>query len=177
MCQFFFGVRTHHVMFLHLALLFVVLSIDFQYQIEGLTGCFHMNPTITLPITIGSYPIQDEPPNYSSSMLASAILNARISRSRSTQQQQPPQNEQNSRNGDASSFDSPFPENGQCPNAYIDFVDFDIVNKMMQYIWLEWFQIHRHMSRRLKLTEPNSHPFIRYIVDKHPIQAKRIHRL
>lgn len=35
-----------------------------------MTGCCHINPTITIPITIGSYPILDQPPEYV------AIMNA-----------------------------------------------------------------------------------------------------
>lgn len=29
-----------------------------------MTGCFHINPLLTIPITIGSYPILDQPPEY-----------------------------------------------------------------------------------------------------------------
>lgn len=35
-----------------------------------MTGWCHINPTITIPITIGSYPILDQPPEYV------AIINA-----------------------------------------------------------------------------------------------------
>lgn len=43
-----------------------------------MTGWSHINPTLAIPITIGSYPISDQPPNYTDSVDAdlSARLNA-----------------------------------------------------------------------------------------------------
>lgn len=51
-----------------------LLTLFHGNQIEGLTGCFHINPTIKIPITIGSYPISDQPPNYIHS-IAPAVSN------------------------------------------------------------------------------------------------------
>ncbi|XP_055296096.1 arrestin domain-containing protein 1-like isoform X2 [Sitodiplosis mosellana] len=47
-----------------------IVHVKYHLRIEGLTGCCHINPTITIPITIGSYPILDQPPEYV------AIMNA-----------------------------------------------------------------------------------------------------
>lgn len=43
-----------------------------------MTGWSHINPTLAIPITIGSYPISDQPPNYTASIDVdlSARLNA-----------------------------------------------------------------------------------------------------
>lgn len=46
-----------------------------------MTGWSHINPALTIPITIGSYPISDQPPNYAASL--SADLNTRLNGIRS----------------------------------------------------------------------------------------------
>lgn len=78
-------------------------------KIEGLTGCFHLNPTIKIPITIGSYPILDHLPNYINS-IAPAVSNEIALRQQPTAQstaERAPQSQ-------STIFppSAPYPENG-----------------------------------------------------------------
>lgn len=83
-------------------------------QIEGLTGCFHINPTIKIPITIGSYPILDQPPNYIHS-IAPAVSNEIAFRQQPTAQiaESAPQGQTTIQQPSA-----PYPENGLLNNSH-----------------------------------------------------------
>ncbi|XP_031621629.1 uncharacterized protein LOC116339736 [Contarinia nasturtii] len=51
-----------------------IVHVKYHLRIEGMTGRCHLNPTISIPITIGSYPISDQPPNYSNAIMNAFVL-------------------------------------------------------------------------------------------------------
>lgn len=56
-----------HLRHRNLCALFIIhsdVSLIHSVQIDGSTGCCHLNPYMQIPITIGSYPILDEPQLY-----------------------------------------------------------------------------------------------------------------
>lgn len=116
-------------------------------QIEGLTGCFHINPTIKIPITIGSYPISDQPPNYLNT-IAPAVSNEITIRQQLTAQIAERASQRQSTTIQPS---VPYPENGLLNNSHIVFSKL----KHQQIFWWENFYDAFFSSRRW--TDPPSY--------------------